>query len=99
MHNIALRHAFSVFFRMVLFGVLTALVLLIAAPVYAATITVTNILDGGSGSLRQAALDATPGETIVFDSAVFSTPLTITLTSGQIVINKSLVIEIGRAHV
>ena len=56
---------------------------------YAATFTVTNTNDSGAGSLRQAVADANvnnQNDTIVFDAAIFSTPQTITLTSGQIVI-------------
>jgi hypothetical protein len=33
-----------------------------------ATITVLNTNDSGAGSLRQAVLDATSGDTIVFDA-------------------------------
>ncbi len=54
----------------------------------AATITVTNTNDIGPGSLRQAILDAAPGDTINF-----SVTGTITLTSGQLVINKDLTIQ------
>ena len=45
-----------------------------------AVFTVSNVLDGGPGSLRQAILDANAvvtADTIVFDAAVFSTPRTI----------------------
>jgi len=53
----------------------------------AATFTVTNILDTGAGSLRQAIVDANanPGsDTITFDPVVFATPQTITLTSAEL---------------
>jgi hypothetical protein len=53
----------------------------------AATFTVTNTNDNGQGSLRQAILDANTNnqeDTIVFDPTLFSTPQTITLTSGQL---------------
>ncbi len=57
----------------------------------AATITVTNTNDSGSGSLRQAIANAASGDTIVFASNL--TGGTITLTSGQLTINKRLTIS------
>jgi len=55
-------------------------------PARAATFTVLNTLDDGSvGSLRWAVgqANSTPGaDTVDFDSTAFSTPQTITLTSG-----------------
>ena len=62
-------------------------------PVYAATRIVTNTKDAGTGSLRQSISDATAGDTIAFSTAAFSVPLTITLTSGQIEMSKSLTIS------
>ncbi|HNS51843.1 MAG TPA: right-handed parallel beta-helix repeat-containing protein [Anaerolineae bacterium] len=62
------------------------------------TITVTSVLDSGPGSLRQALLSAWPGNTIIFDPAVFSptSPVTIALdnplpaiTQGYITIDGS----------
>ena len=41
--------------------------LLSAASLCAADVTVTNTIDAGSGSLRQAILDANPGDSIVFN--------------------------------
>jgi len=52
-----------------------------------ANITVTNLADSGPGSLRQAIADAAPGETVKF--AVTGT---ITLTTGQLVVDKPLTI-------
>jgi len=48
------------------------------------TIVVTSPADSGAGTLRQALLDAQPGDTITFDPAVFlpGSPVTLTLTSG-----------------
>jgi hypothetical protein len=54
----------------------------------AATITVTNLSDSGDGSLRQAITDAVPGDIINFGVTGI-----ITLTSGKLYINKTLIIE------
>src|SRR5437016_5190789 len=51
-------------------------------------ITVTNLNDSGSGSLRQALADANDGDTIEF--AVTGT---ISLTSGELVIDKNIIIS------
>ena len=48
-----------------------------AAPMTAATFTVTNADDSGPGGLRRAVLDANAApsaDTIVFDSGLFSSP-------------------------
>lgn len=49
----------------------------------AAVLTVTNPADSGTGTLRQALVDAASGNTIVFDPEVFSpsNPVTITVTT------------------
>src|SRR5438105_7370170 len=60
---------------------------LVVRPVLAATITVTTTADSGTGSLRQAIALAASGDTI--DFAVSGS---ILLTSGELLINKSLVI-------
>ena len=54
----------------------------------AATITVVNGNDSGAGSLRQAILVASSGDTINFAPSV----TTVTLTSDELVIDKNLTI-------
>src|SRR5262245_18113458 len=55
------------------------------------TVTVLNALDKGAGSLREAITSAKDGDTIVFDTGL--TGQSITLTSDQLTIRKSLDIE------
>jgi hypothetical protein len=76
-------------------GILVAVCLcvVVVSPTHARRITVTNTNDSGPGSLRQAILDARPNDEIVFVSRLDGQP--ITLTSGELVIDKSLSI-IGR---
>src|SRR5437899_2980127 len=52
------------------------------------TLTVTNNLDSGPGSLRYEIAQAAPGDTINFDSSLQGT--TINLITGQLAITKSL---------
>jgi CSLREA domain-containing protein len=59
-----------------------------AVEVQLVNLLVTNALDSGPGSLRQAMNDASQNigaDTITFDPAFFYTPRTIILTSGQLV--------------
>ena len=56
----------------------------------AATLTVTNGDDSGAGSLRQAVVDASGGDTIQFSGVT-----TVVLTSGSITIDKDLTIDGG----
>ena len=65
-----------------------AALLLSATSAPAATITVTNGNDSGPGSLRQAIVDASPGDTINFAPSV----TTVNLTSDELVIDKNLTI-------
>src|SRR5262249_41446223 len=54
----------------------------------AATITVTNTNDSGAGSLRQAIADAHSGDTVRFGVTG-----TITLTTGELLVDKSIIIS------
>ncbi len=72
-----------------LFTLLCAAVISVSSA-YAATITVTSTADSGMGSLRQALADANDGDTINFDAAVSGT---ITLTSGELLVNDSITIS------
>ena len=71
---------------------LVGLSLMLARPPVsrAATITVTSTADSGPGTLRQAIIDAASGDTINFSLPASST---ITLTSAEVLINKSLTIS------
>jgi hypothetical protein len=61
------------------------------------TLTVMNNADSGSGSLRETIALASNGDTIDFDPGLAGQ--TITLTSGELVINQSLDIEgLGASH-
>jgi len=59
-----------------------------AATAQAATLTVTSVGDSGAGTLRQAILDASGGDTINFGVTGV-----ITLTSGELAIAKNLTIN------
>ena len=74
----------------VIFNFLITAALLLVASItgLAATLTVSNLNDTGTGSLRQTILNAVSGDTIVF-----SVTGTITLTSGQMFITKNLTIS------
>jgi Right handed beta helix region len=70
---------------------LTGAAIMSLPSVQAMTITVTNTNDSGPGSLRQALSDANNGDMIDFDSSLKGE--TITLTSGQLVVNRSVTIS------
>src|SRR3954447_8550889 len=65
-----------------------ALLCILAAPVSADIITVTNTNDNGPGSLREALGIANDGDTINF-----SVTGTITLTTGQLMVNRNVTIS------
>ena len=68
-----------------------ALILYTALPGMASTITVTSLADDGSpGTLRYAIVNANSGDTINFAKQVSGT---ITLTQGQLEINKNVTIS------
>src|SRR6184192_4524588 len=70
----------------ILFATCLSALCLAALSAEAATITVINKSDSGPGSLRQALTDAHNEDTINFDSSLNGQ--TITLTSGELVVNK-----------
>jgi hypothetical protein len=82
--------AHSAFFHLGLF-ICLALFCAIGMPAYATTITVANPNDSGPGSLRQALADANDGDAIDFDPSLKGQ--TISLTSAELVINKSITIS------
>ncbi|MEZ4647008.1 MAG: hypothetical protein R3E31_30500 [Chloroflexota bacterium] len=81
---------FHYFLFVLLIGLVTAV---ITPPVHAAPaaiIMVSNTNNSGVGSLRWAITNAISGDTIQFNAALSGQ--TITLTSGEIIINKNLTI-------
>src|SRR6266566_9429187 len=59
-----------------------------AQNLHAATITVTSTADSGANTLRQALADSNDGDTIDF-----SVTGTITLSSGELLVNDSITIS------
>jgi len=70
---------------------LAAIFALASVTVHSAVLTVTNTQDSGAGSLRDTIAAATHGDTIQFDAALNGQA--ITLTSGQLLIDKRLTIN------
>ena len=77
--------------RATTFAIVTLLLYTAAISAHATTITVTNTNDSDPGSLRQALADANDGDTIDFDPSLNGQ--TITLTSAELAINKSVTIS------
>src|SRR6476659_4920847 len=63
----------------------------LATSAHGNIITVANTNDSGPGSLRPALADANDGDTIDFDPALKGQ--TVTLTSGELLINKNITIS------
>src|SRR6516162_1492191 len=57
------------------------------------TLTVTSTADSGPGTLRAEIAAANPGDTIVFALPPSPNSQTITLSSGELLLNKSLTID------
>jgi len=76
-------------------GILLLFSFFVGTPASVAAIrTVTNTNDGGAGSLRQTIQDAASGDVVDFaESLVDGGPVTITLSSGQLEIDKALEIS------
>ena len=74
-----------------LIAISVSLVCAIGISAHATTINVTNTNDSGLGSLRQALVDSHDGDTIDFDPSLKGQ--TISLTSAELVINKSITIS------
>lgn len=72
-----------------LFGVSLSILVVTATCGRAATYTVTNSADSGSGTLRASLANAGNGDTITFSLAL---PASITLTSGQLLVSNNVTI-------
>lgn len=60
---------------------------------------VTNTNNSGAGSLRQAVTDITAGDVIQFETPLFDTAQTISLSGGQITLGKNLTIYGNGANI
>lgn len=72
--------------------ILLAILACSASFTMAATFTVTNTNDAGAGSLRQAVLDANAAAGADAIQFSFTSPQTITLTSGELVVTQTLTV-------
>ena len=69
---------------------LLGMIILASIPAAALAVEVTNLNDSGSGSFRQAVADTAGGGFVTFQYGLTGI---ITLSSGEIVLNKSLIIS------
>lgn len=77
--------------RLVTLAGLLAALLVVTPATRAETFSVTSLADGGSGSLRQAILDANAADGA--DTITFAVTGTIVLTSGQLTIDDDLTLD------
>ncbi len=88
MKTLMSQHIFNSNIRRILFATCFSALCLIALSTQAATINVTNTNDNGAGSLRQAIAGAHNGDTIEFAVAG-----TISLSTGELLVDKSITIS------
>src|SRR5438552_3619160 len=81
----------QLFFLIALISLISVATVGIRRVQAATTITVLNTSDSGAGSLRQAISASSSGDTIDFDSSLNGQ--TITLTSGELLVDKSITIS------
>jgi len=75
----------------ILFTTCLSALCIVALSTQAATITVMNNNNSAAGSLRQVLADAVDGDTINFDASLNGQ--TITLTSGELLVDKNVIIS------
>src|SRR3954468_13175761 len=88
MKTLMYQRIFTTSICRILFATFLSALCLIALSTQAATITVTNTDDDGAGSLRQAIAGAHNGDTIGFGVTG-----TISLTIGELLVDKSITIS------
>ena len=91
MKTVMSQHTFGSTTCRLLFATCLSVLCLIALSSQAATLTVSNNGDAGAGTLRQALADAANFDTINFNSSLNGQ--TITLTSGELLVDKHITIS------